>query len=310
MTPLHDARPCPRTAPETMRRVVVRHRIAGREDAQPWDRLLARHYEWGRSRLVGAALRYIPGVNGAPVALLGFARATLKGGARDTAIGWTPAQRADRRRSSVHHARCVIRPRFPIANRGAHGLGLTLRRPRRRAGGTGPPGGGRTLPRTVAAHADRGRPRRAEHGGGPHAGAAGPAPGRWRETARPGGPAPSLGGGAASARHVGPRPRGRQRKRNPGGPARAGPLAPRRDLRHRGGLAYKDPHGPAHRGPGRGVSAHHQRQPTASPSAAGAPSARGWCPLGGRGPRRATAGSTRRCGPPQDGPPPGRRPIS
>ena len=130
-----------------------------------------------------------------------------------------------------------------------------------------------------------------------------------------GGPAASLGSGAASALAFGgPGRWGGQRKRNPGGPARAGPYAPRRDPRHRGGLAYKDPHGPAHRGPGRGVSAHHQRQPTASPSAAGAPSARGWCPLGGRGPRRATAGSTRRCGPPPrrtvTAVPPGGRSIS
>ncbi len=72
-----------------------------------------------------AKLRYVAVVDGEPVALVGFARAALKGGVRDAAIGWPPAQRADRLRYVVNNARCVIRPRFPIANRGSHGLGRT-----------------------------------------------------------------------------------------------------------------------------------------------------------------------------------------
>ena len=51
---MHDARPRPRTAPETVRRVTMQL-VEGREDAAAWDRLLARHHELGRSRLVGAA---------------------------------------------------------------------------------------------------------------------------------------------------------------------------------------------------------------------------------------------------------------
>ncbi len=86
---MHDARPRPRTAPETVRRVVI-HLVEGREDAQTWDGLLARHHELGRSR------RMVAVVDGEPVAVVGFARAALKVGVRDAAIGWTPDQRDDR----------------------------------------------------------------------------------------------------------------------------------------------------------------------------------------------------------------------
>ena len=61
------------------------------------------------------------------MALLGFARAALKGGVRDAAMGWTPEQRADRLRDVVNNARFVILPRFQIANRGSHVLGLPPR---------------------------------------------------------------------------------------------------------------------------------------------------------------------------------------
>ncbi len=45
----------------------------GPRGAHAWDRLLARHHYLGRSRLVGAALRYVAVVDGEPVALVGFA---------------------------------------------------------------------------------------------------------------------------------------------------------------------------------------------------------------------------------------------
>ena len=121
---MHGARPRPRTAPETVRRVAM-HLVEGREDAHAWDRLLARYHYLGRSRLVGEALRYVAVVDGEPVALVGFARAALKGGVRDAAMGWTPDQRAARLRYVVNNARFVIRPRFQIANLGSHGRGRT-----------------------------------------------------------------------------------------------------------------------------------------------------------------------------------------
>ena len=127
MTHIHGARPRPRTAPETVRRIVM-HLVEGREDAHAWDRLLARHHYLGRSRLVGEALRYVAVVDGEPVALVGFASAALQVGVRDAAIGWTPDQREDRLRYVVNNARFVILPRFQIANLGSHVLGLTLRR--------------------------------------------------------------------------------------------------------------------------------------------------------------------------------------
>ena len=133
MTHLHDARPRPRTAPETVRRVIIQL-VEGREDAAAWDRLLARHHYLGRSRLVGEALRYVAVVDGEPVALVGFARAARKVGVRDAAMGWTPDQREDRLRYVVNNARFVILPRFQIANLGSHVLGLTLRRLQGRAG--------------------------------------------------------------------------------------------------------------------------------------------------------------------------------
>jgi hypothetical protein len=128
--------------------------------------------------------------------------------------------------------------------------------------------------------------RRAQHRA-PGAGWEDPAPFGLRH----GGPAP--GGGAPSARALGgPGRCRREGKRDPGGPAGAGHVAPRRYPRDRGCLAYADPHGPAHWGPGWGVWAERPSQPTASPPAAGAQPARGRFPLGGRGPSRATAGST------------------
>ncbi len=39
---MRDARPRPRTAPETVRRVTMQL-VEGREDAAAWDRLLACH---------------------------------------------------------------------------------------------------------------------------------------------------------------------------------------------------------------------------------------------------------------------------
>ncbi len=70
---------------------------------------------------------------------------------------------------------------------------------------------GRALPRNLAAHADRGRPRRTEHGGGHLSGAGAPehgAPGVGREDPAPfglrhGGPAAPRGRGAASALALG-----------------------------------------------------------------------------------------------------------
>ena len=59
------------------------------------------------------------------MALVGFARAALKVGVRDAAMGWTPDQREDRLRYVVNNARFVILPRFQIANLGSHGLGRT-----------------------------------------------------------------------------------------------------------------------------------------------------------------------------------------
>ncbi len=76
------------------------------------------------------------------MALVGFARAALKVGVRDAAMGWTPDQRDDRLRYGVNNARFVILPRFHIPNLGSPGLGLTLRRSRGRAGGAWPPGVG------------------------------------------------------------------------------------------------------------------------------------------------------------------------
>ena len=67
-------------------------------------------------------------VDSEPVALIGFARAALTVGARDAAVGWSPAQRLQRLRSGVHNARFVLVPRFHIANLDSHALGLTLRR--------------------------------------------------------------------------------------------------------------------------------------------------------------------------------------
>ena len=72
-----------------------------------------------------ATLRYVAVVDGEPVALVGFARAALKGGVRDAAMGWTPDQRAARLRYVVNNARFVILPRFQIANLGSHGRGRT-----------------------------------------------------------------------------------------------------------------------------------------------------------------------------------------
>ncbi len=79
---------------------------------------------WG-GRGWSAKLRYVAVVDGEPVALVGFARAALKVGVRDAAMGWTPDQRADRLRYVVNNARFV-----------------TLPRQRRRAGGAWPPGVG------------------------------------------------------------------------------------------------------------------------------------------------------------------------
>lgn len=110
-----------------VRRVTI-HRVESREDAQAWDRLLARHHYLGRSRLVGEALRYVAVVEGEPVALVGFARAALKVGVQDAAVGGTPDQRDARLRYVVNNARFVILPRFHIANLGSHVLGLALRR--------------------------------------------------------------------------------------------------------------------------------------------------------------------------------------
>ena len=136
----------------------------------------------------------------------------------------------------------------------------------------------------TAAHAHGGRPRRAEHGGGPLSGA----PPRWRWTARPySGPAAPFGGWCGIDLRIGwPGRWRRERKRKADGPPFP---STRPSSRRRPGLR-RTPR-PRSGEPGWGISADRQRQPTAFPPAAGAPPPRGCFPsaAGDRaGPRPAS----------------------
>lgn len=97
-------------------------------EAARWDELVrARHY-LGLGHLVGESLKYVAEVDGQWVALLGWASAAFKCGARDRWIGWSAEQRGRRRRFVVNNARFLLLGDERVPNLASRLLALNTRR--------------------------------------------------------------------------------------------------------------------------------------------------------------------------------------
>lgn len=104
--------------------------VAERRASHLHNELLERYHYLGYQPLPGAQQRYFVRAGGLIVALLGFGAAAWKCQARDTFIGWCPAQRERALHLVVNNARFLILPwvRCPnlasaILARAAHRLG-------------------------------------------------------------------------------------------------------------------------------------------------------------------------------------------
>ena len=81
-----------------MDRVTVR--LVQEAERPEFDRCLEAEHYLASSALVGETLRYVAELDGQWVALLTFSAPALHLKAREQWIGWTPRQRARRRRST------------------------------------------------------------------------------------------------------------------------------------------------------------------------------------------------------------------
>ena len=107
-------------------RLVVRP-VRGEERAR-WRELMNAHHYLGFRPLVGESLWYVATAEERWVALLGWAAAALKCGARDVWIGWTPAMKFRRLHLIANNVRFLILPEWHYPNWASRILALNLRR--------------------------------------------------------------------------------------------------------------------------------------------------------------------------------------
>ena len=103
-------------------------RPAEPHEAPQWDKLMNEHHYLGFKKLVGESLKYVAHIDGQWVALLGWAAAAFKCGARDEWIGWTKEQQWRRLVFIANNSRFLILPGIEIANLASKVLSMTLRR--------------------------------------------------------------------------------------------------------------------------------------------------------------------------------------
>lgn len=93
-----------------------------------WDELMARHHYLGFRQMPGESVRYVAEHRGEWLALLGWASAAFKCGARDRWIGWTPELQWQRLPLVVCNQRFLILPHVRVPNLASRVLSLNVKR--------------------------------------------------------------------------------------------------------------------------------------------------------------------------------------
>jgi hypothetical protein len=106
--------------------LVVRPVLAGERRA--WREHMARYHYLSFGRLVGESIRYVAVLGGQVVALLAWAGAALKCGARDRFIGWDEATKAAKLGLVVNNVRFLVLPWVQQKNLASCILAANLRR--------------------------------------------------------------------------------------------------------------------------------------------------------------------------------------
>ena len=101
----------------------------GGEPSHLWNEFIDRYHYLGFEPLPGAQMRYFARTaDGRHLALLGFGAAAWKVSARDSFVGWTPAQRKSRLHLVVNNARFLILPWVRSRNLASALLGMAAGR--------------------------------------------------------------------------------------------------------------------------------------------------------------------------------------
>lgn len=106
----------------------VRVRLIRAGERAEWDRLMRAHHYLGFTAMVGRSLRYVAELDGAWLALLGWASPALKCAPRDAWIGWSPSLQWQRLNLIVNNSRFLLLPGARVKNLASRILGLNLAR--------------------------------------------------------------------------------------------------------------------------------------------------------------------------------------
>jgi len=102
--------------------------VCGREAARRYRQLLQQYHYLGYSATAGAQLRYLITAEEGVLGVIGFGAAAWKVQARDSWVGWSPAQRQARLHLIVNNTRFLLVPWVRCTNLGSKVLGLCARR--------------------------------------------------------------------------------------------------------------------------------------------------------------------------------------
>lgn len=103
-------------------------RVDGGPLAPLWNEYIYRYHYLGLGTLVGPHVRYLIGFEGGWLAAMGFSGAAWKLRARDTWIGWSPAERQGRLNLLVNQTRYLILPWVHSKNLASHLLAVAAGR--------------------------------------------------------------------------------------------------------------------------------------------------------------------------------------
>lgn len=92
-----------------------------------WDELIRRYHYLGHGKTIGQRIKYLVLYESVPIAALGYNRASMRVGVRDTFIGWDEKQKLDRLHQVVNNNRFLILPWIKIKNLASHLLSRTLK---------------------------------------------------------------------------------------------------------------------------------------------------------------------------------------
>jgi len=92
-----------------------------------WDEMVRKYHYLGYEKTIGQRIKYLVLYKHMPIAALGYNRAAMRVGVRDTYIGWGEKEKLDRLVQVVNNNRFLILPWIKIKNLASHLLSQTLK---------------------------------------------------------------------------------------------------------------------------------------------------------------------------------------